>query len=266
MTGYPPKPAHLDSQYAAQFSDKSVVAAYRFRPPYPPQTFDMLSRLITAIPRHVLDAGCGTGSIARPFAEMVDSIDAIDISPAMIEMGKRLPGGDNPKINWITAGMEEAPLRAPYSLIVAGASLHWMDWYAVLPRFSHSLAPGAYLAIVDQIEQASGWSVELGDAIRRYSTNREYRPYNLVEELERRGLFERAGEESTAWQPFSQPLREYIESIHSRNGFSRERMSPEAAAAFDEEVRRIVEPFAKNDTLQLQINGKTTWGYPLSAG
>src|SRR3712207_7136062 len=40
--------------------------------------------------------------------------------------------------------------------------------------------------------------------------------------------------------PFRQPIADYVESIHSRNGFSRERMTREAAAAFDAAVHDLV--------------------------
>jgi hypothetical protein len=39
---------------------------------------------------------------------------------------------------------------------------------------------------------------------------------------------------------FEQSIDDYIESFHSRNGLSRERMSPEQADAFDEEARKFL--------------------------
>ena len=82
-----PKPEHLGPAYAAQFQDQSVVAAYRFRPPYPDEVFRILADLITDEPRVVLDAGCGDGAIARHLVEQVERIDAIDLSRVMIEQG-----------------------------------------------------------------------------------------------------------------------------------------------------------------------------------
>ena len=63
-----PKPKHLGQEYASQFQDQSVVDAYRHRPPYPPQTFEILAGLIRSEPKIVLDIGCGTGKIARGLA------------------------------------------------------------------------------------------------------------------------------------------------------------------------------------------------------
>ena len=108
-------PAFLRPEVAATFKDRAVVASYRHRPPYPPQTFDILAGLITDEPRNVLDLGCGTGFVARPLAPLVDRIDALDVSPTMIEAGKRLPGGDHARLTWIVgrAGDAQQPCARP---------------------------------------------------------------------------------------------------------------------------------------------------------
>src|SRR5262245_11507173 len=85
-SGGPPlqqKPAGLAPEYAAQFQDRSVADAYHHRPPYPDEVFAILTGLITCEPRAVLDAGCGTGDIARRLAPLVARVDAVDFSPAM---------------------------------------------------------------------------------------------------------------------------------------------------------------------------------------
>ncbi len=130
-----PKPKHLGPEYASQFADPAVVAAYHHRPPYAPGVFLVLRDLIVGEPRTVLDLGCGTGDIARPLAGVVDFVDAVDCSAAMIERGQTLPGGDRPNLSWIRRYAEEVPLpRAIYGLVTAGESLHWMDWARLMPR------------------------------------------------------------------------------------------------------------------------------------
>src|SRR5512134_2570577 len=111
---------HREPGYGEQFRDRSIAEAYHNRPPYPDELFSILSRLVTKTPRTVLDVGCGTGDIARGLARYVDRIDAVDLSEAMIEEGKRLPSGDQPRINWIASRLESAPLNPPYTLVVAG--------------------------------------------------------------------------------------------------------------------------------------------------
>ncbi len=260
-----PKPAHLGPAYAAQFQDRSVVAAYHHRPPYPAAVFDILADLVVDDPRVVLDVGCGTGEIARQLAARVERVDAVDQSPGMMARGRLLPGGDLPTLRWIHASAEDAPLRPPYALVTAGASLHWMEWDVVLPRFRDALAPRAALAIVDQQTLPTPWDADLARLIPRFSTNRDYRPYDLVAELMARRLFRRDGEERTASVPFTQAVDAYVESFHARNGFSRDRMGPQQAAAFDDALRALVSPHADAGKIELGIVGVVTWGQPAPA-
>src|SRR5262249_33085794 len=129
------------AQVAAEFDHPDVVAAYRYRPEPPAQTFDILEGLITDEPRVVLDIGCGTGFLARPLAHRVDRLDAIALSPTMIEEGKRLPGGDDPRLRWVVGRIEEVPLDPPYALVTAGDALPWLDWDVLLPRLADVLTP-----------------------------------------------------------------------------------------------------------------------------
>ncbi|HZC07625.1 MAG TPA: class I SAM-dependent methyltransferase [Ktedonobacterales bacterium] len=256
-----PKPAHLGPAYAAQFQDAAVVAAYPTRPPYPAAVFDLLTSLVVG-PRVALDAGCGTGDVARRLAPRIERMDAVDISAAMVAAGQRLPGGDAANLRWQVAALEDAPLAGPYGLVVAGESLHWMDWERVLPRLHAALAPGAMLAIVERAEEPSPWSAALLRLIVRYSTNHDFRPYDLVAELARRDLFTLAGATRVEPEPFTQRLAAYVESIHSRNGFSRDRMRPEDAAAFDAAATNLIAPHAPSGQVTLHIGAELRWGSP----
>lgn len=257
-----PKPRHLERDYAEQFQDRSVVAAYRRRPPIPAPVFDILLDLIVDEPRVVLDAGCGTGAVARELASHVERVDAVDFSPAMLTAGQRLPGGDQPRLRWIAGAVEDVPLDPPYALIVAAHSLHWLDWPVVLPRFRQLLAPHGALAIVWQDEAPQPWRDDLMTLIARFSTNRDFQPYHLIDELTGRGLFRQHGMRQTAPRPFAQSIASYIESIHSRNGFSRERMAPADAAAFDGAVTRLLHAAHPDGVVRLAIAGNVVWGEP----
>jgi len=260
------KHRQFDTQYASIFGDASVVHAYQYRPPYPPETFGILLNLIDpdAEPRTVLDAGCGPGVIARELVQDVDRIDAVDVAAHMIEAGKALPGGDDPKLCWIHGAIEHAPLHPPYALIVAAASLHWMHWETVLPRFHDLLTPGGHLAVVGEVTESTLWRDALG-FISEYSMNRDYQPYNMLtvtQELAARGLFEPVGMQTTACVPFRQSVEAYIESFHARNGLSRDRMDANAAREFDERLRQLVGQYCPNGIVELQIRGRVIWGKP----
>ena len=261
------KPTQFAPVYTSIFQDSSVVAAYRYRPPYPPATFSFLSTLIpaTALARIVLDAGCGTGFIARPFAALVDHIDAIDISPAMITTGPTLPGGNQPNITWQTAPIETAILRPAYALIVAAASLHWMDWPVTLERFARHLVPGGVLATVSEHHQPYPWDADLVPILSRYSLNQACASFDVMAELERRQLFHRHGSHETPALPFRQSIDDWVESFHARNGFSRDRMNPQAAQACDAALRAVVLPHCPHGFVAQLITARIVWGAPLVA-
>jgi SAM-dependent methyltransferase len=257
-----PKPKHLAPEYGAQFKDKSIVEAYRRRPPYPDETLDILTSLITAEPKHVLDVGCGTGYLARPLSQRVEAVDAVDISTNMIAHGKQMPGGDAPNLHWIEGAVENVSLSPPYALVTAGESLHWLDWAVVLPRFRELLVEDGYLAIVYKRFSAVLWGAELGELLGQYSTNQEYEPYDLVEELTSRGLFRQQGEQETTPVPFQQTVAAYVESFFSRNGFSRERMGAERADEFETAVTNLVQSYQSEEIVEIQVSGHVVWGKP----
>ena len=232
------------------------------RPPYPEELFDVLEDLITTDNKSVLDIGCGDGNLARRLMRRVDSIDAVDFSKAMIDQGKTLQGGDHPDLHWIHGLVEEVTLSPPYSLVTAGQSLHWMDWDVVFPRFQKLLTPDGYLAIVSNKASTNEWDTQLGYIIQQTSTNKDFQPYDIVAELQIRGLFDLIGEKETAPMPFTQSIDAYVESWHSRNGLSRERISQEAAEAFDDQVRALVSRYSQSDTFEMQFTGRVVWGMP----
>jgi hypothetical protein len=95
-----------------------------------------------------------------------------------------------------------------------------------------------------------------------YSTNRDFQPYDLLEELARRQLFHPEGRVATTPVLFRQSVDNYIESWHSRNGFSRERMSASSALEFDTQVREIVMPYAQAGRLRYEVQVELAWGIP----
>ena len=183
----------------------------------------------------------------------------------MIATAQTLPYGDSARITWIAAPIETAPLRGPYALIVAAASLHWMDCEQTLPRFAAHLVPGGVLVIVEEYIQPKPGDTEIGPIISRYSMNKDYTPYNMstiVAELEQRRLFELVGRYETAPVSFEQPVNAWIEAFHARNGFSRDRMDPQAATAFDQELRQIVAPYCPQGIVEQWVAARILWGYP----
>ena len=255
------KPSCLGPEYAAQFEDESVARAYRFRVPYPPEVFPFLGLLQPDGPDRVLELGCGSGDVTIGLAPHTSSIDAVDPSDAMLAIARQRHGDASSRINWHACSAESFPYSGPYALVVAAASLHWMDWAVVLPNITSSTMPGGWLAIVNRSRVLpSPLGSAVSSLIPRYSTNQDYESYDVVQHLTERGMFEEAGRQSFSGYEYRQPVDEYIESIHSQNGFSRDRMSEESAAAFDREVRELARPHAMNGTLPIQVGASVVWG------
>jgi len=257
------RPEFWGARHSERFTDPSIIAAYRYRPPYPDALIERLAALISDELRVVLDVGCGPGNLARPLLRHVARVDAVDVSPGMIALGKTLPGGNDPRLHWFVGSAEEASLPPPYALVTAGSSLHWMDWAVVLPLFADALTPNGVLAICNLPTPDELWTPAIRAIIPRYSTNPDFQPLDLIGELGRRGLFAKRGEYTTEPEILTQPVADFIEWFHSMSSFSRDLMTPDAAAAFDAELRTAVAPYMRDGHLDTHVIGHVVWGKPL---
>lgn len=257
-----PKPSSLSAEYGAQFRDSSVAAVYRKRPTYPAAVFDRLERLLSSHDLTVLDLGCGTGEMAIPMARRVARVDALDASEPMLQVARSLGKGVS-NIRWICETAEQYAYPRIYGLVVAAASLGWMDWEIVLAKLQRQLHPRGYLAIVGLESYFNApWRDELSRIIPKYSTNQEYRRVDLVQELTSRRLYTLLGREVMPAEPFEQSVDDYVESFHARNGFSRARMSAEDAKEFDAEMRSMAGPHTEEGMLRTSVRATICWGVP----
>ena len=259
------RPPSWSEYNAAAFELDDVVAQYHLRPPYPSTLAPFLRGL--AMPRNgaVLELGCGTGTITRDLAPHVGRIDALDMSHAMIERARTLPGGNHPAIRWHEGRAEDAPLDGPYCLAVAGASLHWMDWDVVLPRVARNLNPGAVLAIVIAVGEPPPWIDELREITRRYSVIQDWENADLIALLESRRVYKHLRKTKLPAEPYTRTIDEYIDGEHATSKLPRERMGLRKARAFDAEVRELVTAYARGGLLALSAAGEIDVGHPIAA-
>lgn len=260
------RPEALSERYARRFEDLSVVARYHLRPTYPPETFAILNELIQDEPRVVLDVGCGTGNIARRLTAYTEEIDAVDMSEAMLECARKMPGGDSKKISWLHGQAEKVNARPNYALITAGESLHWMDWEVALPRFAQLLSPHGVLAIVTLSEKPRvPWQDGYVQIVKQFSNNPTYVPIDLSAELQKLKLFQPLGQRTTMPVLMRQTIEDYISAQHARSALSLDTMTADGAAQFDGEMYRLLSQYALDGYLTLSVVGEIIWGKPLSA-
>lgn len=268
MSTTPPKPGYYASERALAFQDDTVARHYHLRPPYPASLLEALASLVVDEPRAILDLGTGTGDLARGLVAAADRVDAVDVSQAMIEHGRSREHGDDHRLRWIHGQAEEVPLDPPYALVIAGDSLHWMDWNVMLPRIADVLSPNGSLAIASR-----GWGTgqpEERELLLRHGHGPSFfrPPLNAVRELESRGLLEVRGRQgfTSTWTP---TIDEYIRCRHSQAAIPRD---PVVARAFIDETRALLERLvrearleADGERLVLTVESGIAWGVPLAA-
>jgi SAM-dependent methyltransferase len=260
-----PKPAQWGWEHGSAWLDEETARAYLSRPPHPDETFEVLARL-GARGGRVLDLGTGTAEIARRLVGIAAGVDAVDVSPSMLSLARRLPGGDHATIRWIQGPVESVPLHPPYDLATAGDSIHWMDWGPLFARLATVLCAKGRLVLLNRDDEGTAWQGPLREVFRRRSANRDWLALDIVEELQRRELFEVEGRHVTAPVPVRQTLSEYLDLLHSRSGLSRVRMGSASSRAFDEEVLAIVRPYLEDDRLTYPVSGSLVWGRVAAPG
>ncbi|MEP7003003.1 MAG: class I SAM-dependent methyltransferase [Chloroflexota bacterium] len=115
-------------------------------------------------PRSVLDAGCGTGRIARELARRGVTVVGVDIDDDMLATARRKA----PELKWICADLANVELERTFDLILlAGNVLIFLSPGTegqVLENMARHLAPGGKIVAGFQL-QTGRLSVETYDAL-----------------------------------------------------------------------------------------------------
>lgn len=127
---------HLDRARAESFG--SYAEEYdRHRPPFPDGLVD---DLVALAPRRVLDAGCGTGLVARALAARGLSVLGVELDPRMAEIAQR--HGVDVEVSrfeeWNDAGRR-------FDLVTFGDAWHWIDPAKGIAKVASVLEPGGVL-------------------------------------------------------------------------------------------------------------------------
>ena len=252
-----------------RFGSRRMAENYLFRPAYSREVYDTLLRLMRNQPRALLDIGCGPGNITFGLLDHVDRIDAIDPSEEMLRVALSFPKSSDPKIRWMCARAEDADLQPPYGLIVAGASIHWMDLDRVLPKFRAALSEGAVLAVLDGDAPIDPpWEADATTFMLDFLERREgKRPEwwaNAASRLSSPVLghssFEHVGSLITQPIDVSQSIEDFLRCEHSRATWSEEVLGERDAGEFDAQMTGLLTPHAKNGLLTYSMQTRIEWG------
>lgn len=100
----------------------------------------------------VLEVGCGTGQLTSALAPFGFALTAIDLGASMIEAARERVAGDT--VSFLATSFEELDAEpGSFSLVIAGASFHWIDPEVRFRKAARLLRPGGWLAVAGYEEQ-----------------------------------------------------------------------------------------------------------------
>ncbi len=95
----------------------------------------------------VLEIGCGTGMFTEMFAQTGARVDALDISPELIELAKRrLPAN---QVCFRVGRFEEENRERKYDAVIGSSVLHHLDLPDALAQAYRLLKPGGLFAFAE---------------------------------------------------------------------------------------------------------------------
>jgi trans-aconitate 2-methyltransferase len=230
-----------------------LFAAERARPFH-----DLVAQIPTTDPRHVVDLGCGPGTVTATLADRWPGahVYGLDSSTDMIDAAKRLTRSGRLEFGLGDIG-DWRPAPASVDVIVSNAALQWVpDHVAALPRWAAALRPGGALAL--QVPALGGPAVKIirtavssprwAERLAPVAAGAGPRSVSPVRPLdEYLDVLAGAGLAVNAWEttylhvlPGADPVLEWFAGTGLRPYLDALADDPEALAAFREEVARLL--------------------------
>ncbi len=96
----------------------------------------------------VLEIGCGTGKATRLFATFGHDLTALDPSPGMLDVARRVCK-DFRNVRFVESKLEDwdSP-TAQFDLVYSAMAFHWIDPKTGIPKIGEVLKPGGALAVI----------------------------------------------------------------------------------------------------------------------
>lgn len=111
-------------------------------------------------PATVLDAGCGTGRVARELTRRGVDVIGVDADPSMIETARRLA----PRLEWVVADLVGLDLQRQFDLVVMAGNVPLFT----RPGTEAALAESCARHIRDDGHLVTGFQLDRGYDLSRY--------------------------------------------------------------------------------------------------
>ena len=249
------------------FEHRAVADYYRYRPEYPPAMYNHLASISKGGGR-LLDIGCGTGKIARGLSEAFTEVTAIDASAEMLRVAQDLQSPHVNNITWLHGQAEKVELQGkPIDLIVAAASIHWMDHPVLFPRVRAHSSPQHVFAVVDgDGAHHPPWQSEWHEFLAKWIhdlTGAAYEPDNknslFNQHMSRHLELLNVDGETSFDHEVTQTIEEFCFCQHSRDTFAPAKLG-EQLRNFDDELSALLAPHSTEGVLTYTVRTDVTWG------
>jgi SAM-dependent methyltransferase len=211
-----------------QTFDRAAERYDRARPDYPEALFDDLIALAGLTPGdRLLEVGCATGKATRPLARRGFRITCVELGADLAAVARENLAGFDVEV--VRAPFEEWMPPAPFGLVYAATSWHWIDPAVRYRQAWQALRPGGHLAFwaADHVFPDAGDPFfreiqdiydEIGEGLP--PGTRFPRPGELADDraaIEASGLFEVTAVRQYDWERVY-PAEEYIELLSTFSG------------------------------------------------
>jgi|TARA_Y100000310_G_scaffold295298_1_gene326505 SAM-dependent methyltransferase len=251
-----------------RFQYQSVVDRYRLRPEYPDEIHDQLRSFVER-DSTVLDIGCGPGKLSYRIAPHVSRVAAVDLSAGMIAAAIA-DSRDDSNISWLVGDIHTTRLDVGYDLMMAGASIHWMNWDALFRMLEPLQSARGKIVFLegdgavnqpwgfDELELLKALQLDINEQ-RPEWVDRASFPEKVKENLVIHPLFTRQGSISVVHR-VHKTIDDYIEVNFSRQSCALDCMPRVRADQFRFDMLELLTPHADNGLLSYDVRVICEWG------